>query len=60
MKNKLYALLFLFCLSFIGYAQTGIGVYSAVDGGFENQTTGNLTTPTLSNSLWISNTTGGA
>jgi hypothetical protein len=60
MRTKLYALLFSFCLSFIGYAQTGIGVYSAVDGGFENQTTGNLTTPTLSTSLWISNTTGGA
>jgi len=59
MKSKFYALLFLFCLSFIGYTQTGIGVYPSVDGGFENQTTGNLTTPTLSISLWVSNTTGG-
>ena len=62
MKIKFHTLLLLFCLSFTGYAQTGIGVYSAVEGGFENHTaalaggsSGNLV---LSTSLWTANTTG--
>ena len=58
MKTKLYTLLILFCSSFIGYAQTGIGIYSAVDGGFENQTTGNLTNTTLLTNAWTTNTNG--
>ena len=59
MKIKFYALSLLFCLSFIGYAQTGIGAYSAVDGGFENQSTGNLTNANLLTSSWTTNTSAG-
>jgi hypothetical protein len=59
MKTKFYSLLF-FLLSFTGFAQTGIGTYSALDGGFENQTgtlaggaSGNLA---LTASTWSVNT----
>ncbi len=62
MKIKFHILSLLFCLSFIGYAQTGIGAYSAVDGGFENHTTtlagGSSGSLVLSTSLWTANTTG--
>ena len=37
MKNKFY-LVFTLIFSIIGYAQTYIGAYSAVDGGFEGHT----------------------
>ncbi|MFZ4671956.1 MAG: beta strand repeat-containing protein, partial [Flavobacterium sp.] len=62
MKTKFYSLLlFLFCLSITGYAQTGIGAYSVHDGGFENHTTtlagGNASNAALSSSLWTASTT---
>jgi len=62
MKNTFYKLFFfLLCLSATGFAQTGIGVYSAHDGGFENHTTtlagGSATAANLSTSLWTANTT---
>ena len=58
MKTKFSTLIFvLFCLSSIGYAQTGIGNYSAVDGGFENHTTDLKTLSTTAvNTLWTTNT----
>ena len=59
MKNKFY-LVFTLIFSIIGYAQTYIGAYSAVDGGFEGQsgtlaggTSGSLL---LSTSTWSTNT----
>ena len=61
MKNKFY-LIFAFISIFIGHAQTGIGLYSVHDGGFENHTatlvggTGGVLV--LNTSLWTSNTTG--
>ena len=66
MKTKFYTfLLLLFCLSAISYGQTGIGVYSVHDGGFENQATGNVaggstTAVALSNTNWSASTTSGA
>jgi len=60
MKNKLH-LLFAFIVTFIGYAQTGIGAYSTHDGGFENHVAtlagGSLAAANLSTSLWTANTT---
>jgi len=60
MKNKLH-LLFVFIITFVGYAQTGIGAYSAHDGGFENHVTtlagGSLAAANLSTTLWTANTT---
>ena len=60
MKNKLH-LLFAFIITFVGYAQTGIGAYSAHDGGFENHTGtlagGSLSAANLSTTLWTANTT---
>lgn len=60
MRNKLHLLL-AFIITFIGYAQTGIGTYSAHDGGFENHTTtlagGSLAAANLSTALWTANTT---
>ncbi len=60
MKNKFY-LVFTLIFCFIGYAQTGIGVYSVHDGGFENHTTtlagGNVNAANLSTTLWTANTT---
>ncbi len=61
MKNRFY-LLFAFIFSIVGYSQTGIGVYSVHDGGYENHTSnlagGNATNANLSTTLWTSNTTG--
>ena len=60
MKTKFYSIL-LFLLSFTGFAQTGIGTYSALDGGFENHTstlagaTGGILV--LNTSLWTASTT---
>jgi hypothetical protein len=61
MKTKFYKLLFIFCLYAISYSQTGIGAYSAHDGGFENHTstlagaTGGILV--LNTSLWTASTT---
>ena len=62
MKAKICLLvILLFCLGNIGYSQTGIGVYSVHDGGFENHTTtlvgGSTTNAALSTSLWTASTT---
>ncbi len=61
MKNTLH-LIIAFIFTFVGHAQTGIGAYSAVDGGFENHTTtlagGSGGVLVLSPSLWTANTTG--
>lgn len=62
MKNKFYSLLlFLFCISNIGYSQTGIGTYSTLDGGFENHTStlagANSGILVLNTSLWTASTT---
>jgi hypothetical protein len=60
MKYKLYTL-FTFLFYIITYSQTGIGVYSVHDGGYENHTAnlvgGNATNANLSPSLWTTNTT---
>ena len=51
----------MFCLYVAGYSQTGIGVYSVHDGGFENHTAtlagGSTTNANLSTSLWTASTT---
>ena len=62
MKTKFYLLIvLLFCLSNLGYSQTGIGTYSVHDGGFENHTAnlagGSTTNAALSTSLWTASTT---
>ena len=62
MKTKFYSLLlFLFCLNFSGYSQTGIGAYSVHDGGFENHSAtlagGSTSAANLSNVFWTANTT---
>ena len=62
MKTKFYLLIvLLFCLSNLGYSQTGIGTYSVHDGGFENHTAnlagGNASNAALSTSLWTASTT---
>ena len=64
MKNKFY-LIFAFISIFIGHAQTGIGLYSVHDGGFENQATGNVSATTGGNTLlttttWSTSTTSSA
>ncbi len=60
MKNKFYLVIALI-YTFFGYAQTGIGLYSTHDGGFENHSAtlagGSLTAANLSTSLWTANTT---
>ncbi|OYU83765.1 MAG: hypothetical protein CFE24_09765 [Flavobacterium sp. BFFFF2] len=59
MKNIFY---FVFALmsAFLGISQTGIGAFSAHDGGFENHTAnlagGNATNANLSTTLWTTNT----
>ena len=61
MKTKLH-LIIAFIITFVGHAQTIIGSYPAVDGGFENHTTtlagGSGGVLVLSTSLWTTNTTG--
>ena len=57
MKTKLH-LIIAFIITFVGHAQTIIGSYPAVDGGFENQTAGNLTNATLLTNAWTTNTNG--
>ncbi len=65
MKTKFYLLIvLLFCLCNLGYSQTGIGVYSVHDGGFENHTVGNIaggstTNLALSTTAWTASTTSG-
>ena len=60
MKNKFY-ILFVFIISIVGYAQTGIGIYSTHDGGFENHSAnlagGTTLAANLSTTLWTANTT---
>ena len=59
MKTKLH-LIIAFIFTFVGYAQTGIGSFSAVDGGFENHTAtlanGTSTAANLSTTLWTTST----
>lgn len=59
MKNIFY-LTFAFMYAVVGHSQTGIGAFSAHDGGFENHTTniagGNATAANLSATLWTTNT----
>lgn len=64
MKNKFYLLLTLVFV-FYSYSQTGIGVYSVHDGGFESQSTGNVqagtsTAVNLSPTSWSASTTSSA
>lgn len=60
MKNKFYLLITLI-YTFFGFAQTGIGVYSVHDGGFENHTAnlagGSTSAAALSTTLWTASTT---
>lgn len=60
MKKKFY-LLFTLIFVCISHAQTGIGVYSIHDGGFENHSAtlagGSLSAANLSTSLWTASTT---
>ncbi len=63
MKYKFYFLCTFF-FAIVGYSQTGIGVYSVHDGGFENQNTGNMpagnaTQVDLRTTLWSASTTSG-
>ncbi len=60
MKNKFYLAVTLI-YTFLGFAQTGIGLYSAHDGGFENHSAtlagGSASAANLSTSLWTASTT---
>jgi hypothetical protein len=65
MKTKFYIPLFYLLFSTIGYSQTGIGSYSALDGGFENHATGNIqggstSAVSFSRTLWSASTTSGS
>ena len=58
--KKIFYFVFALISSVVGYAQTGVGTFSAHDGGFENHTAnlagGNATNANLSTTLWTTNT----